>query len=315
MESDRFTTAKNIVVLALDDRMLYGFHVLAHSVIATARSAPFFVVGFLRGKLSKNSQAYVKEVLDWCGVDYQLVEYSAHELFTERRHLTATTFLKFVIADELQQPHLWLDIDTMVTSGWDEIFDDIRKAPGEIGIVVAEKIESPHTRFDGFNAGVLGWTAHPRQPWLETLAGLPTKRFSSEQHLFNLLYAGRTTTVPADFNFLSSWHREFRHEKPPKIVHYSGPLKPWQLHRAQAPAWRTINPTWQVWFDAERRLLADIQGSTLARPTKRVARKALFSGRMNVGKGSAASWLLKILAILGPLSTPLTRALAQRRKK
>lgn len=313
MQSERFTTTKNIVVLALDDRMVYGFHVLAHSLVATARSEIFIVVGHLSGKLSPKNRAYVKTVLSWCGIDHEIVEYQPHELFTERRHLTATTFLKFVISDELSNAHLWLDIDTMVTPGWDTIFDEMRDAPDATGIVVAEKIDSPHTRFDGFNAGVLGWTASPRQKWLPTLASLPEKRFSSEQYLFNILYTGRTSAIAANYNFLSSWHEQFRAEEPPKIVHYSGPLKPWHLHRVHALSWRSINPTWQLWFSAEERLLADIKHSPLARETARAARKALFSGRTNLGKGSSASWLLKIFAILGPVGSPIGRMLARRR--
>jgi hypothetical protein len=312
--TDRFSTRKNIVALGLDDNMVYGFLVLAHRLARTPRDEVFLVVGYFPGKLSAKNVDLIGRYLSWLAVEHDIVEYSPHELFTERRHLTTTTFLKFVISDELRQPHLWLDIDTVVTSGWDSIFGAIRDAPGSAGLVVAEKIPGPDTRFEGFNAGVLGWTEKTREDWLPALASLPEKRFSSEQYLFNTLYSGKTSSVGSEFNFLSSWHRNFDPENMAQIIHYSGPLKPWHLHRFHASRWTKINPTWSVWFQAEREMMTDIKGQGFASTVAMHCRRALFSGRLHTGKGSAASWVLRVLAILGPLGAPLTWLLVTRAK-
>jgi lipopolysaccharide biosynthesis glycosyltransferase len=311
---DRTNTPKNLVALALDDKMLYGFLVLAYSLVKTARKDIFLLVGYFPEKLSQANVDLLSTFLDWLGVDYDVVRYLPHALFSERRHLTMTTFLKFVISDELPRPHLWLDIDTVVTSGWDELFDAIDTAAPEAALIVAEKIEGPQTRFEGFNAGVLGWTKAPRQEWYATLSSLPEKRFSSEQFLFNTLYQGKTQRVSSQFNFLSSWHQEFDKDNPPRVVHFSGPLKPWHLHRAHSRNWEGINSTWSLWFQAEEDLLREIRRTPLVNRVNSAARTALFSGRLHTGKGSAASWVLRLLALLGPLGAPVVWALVARAK-
>lgn len=315
MRADRFDTDKNVVVLALDNKMVYGFQVLIQTLVSTSQTNIFVLVGHLEGRLSSANKAHVQMVLEWCQVDHEIVEYPLHELFTERRHLTATTFLKFVISDELRRPHLWLDIDTIVTPGWDTLFEEIARAPRGVGIVVAEKLEGPNTRFEGFNAGVLGWTSTAREQWIDALRDLPEKRFSSEQYLFNTLYSDKTSSVEASYNFLSSWHEDLDGTTLPKVIHYSGPLKPWHLHRAHTANWRGINPTWDIWFAAESEALRSLRGSSLLRSTKRHAHRALFSGRLHMGKGAGASWFLRVLAMLGWAGKPLSWALAKRAKK
>jgi lipopolysaccharide biosynthesis glycosyltransferase len=270
------------------------------------------VVGYFPEELSPRHRDLIGDYLTWRKLDHEFIESDPHELFTERRHLTITTFSKFVIADAVPESHLWLDIDTIVRPGWDEIFESITSAPPEVSLVVAEKIESPHSRFDGFNAGVLGWTASARKPWVESLAALPEKRFSSEQYLFNTLYGDGVVKVESSYNFLSSWHEELPLQPEPRIIHYSGPIKPWHLARRHARAWRTINPTWEFWFASESEFLAEILGSPLETRVARERRRALFSGRLHTGKGALASWVLRSLAVTGPFSTIIMRALQQR---
>ena len=304
-------TSQNVIALALDNRMVYGFMVLAHAIQQTASTAPFLLVGFFSGQLSAANQSLVTRFLEWLEIEHQLVELTPHPLFTERRHLTITTFSKFVISDMVPSPHLWLDIDTIVRPGWDTIFDSIKSTPAGISLVVAEKLDSPHTRFEGFNAGVLGWTDKPRAQWIEQLGLLPEKRFSSEQFLFNNLYKDNVATVGSDYNFLASWHQQLS-EHDPQIIHYSGPVKPWHLARRHVKAWRNINSTWQFWFDAELALNDRAEGSSLEQEIVKHRAIGLHSGRLHTGKGSLANWVMKLLAIAGPLGNPLVNMIKSR---
>ncbi len=305
MSRTKATKIRNTVALAVDDRMVYGFLVLAQTIARLGSPQPRLVVGFFTGELSAQNQDLLSEYLSWLKIEHQWVESEPHSLFTERRHLTITTFSKFVLADALQRPHLWLDIDTIVRPGWDDIFQTINHPPSAGGLVVAEKIVSPHTRFDGFNAGVLGWTGKPRKQWVERLAALPEKRFSSEQYLFNTLYGDDVITVPSSYNFLSSWHQELARSAEPRILHYSGPLKPWHLPRRHVRAWQSINPTWNFWFEAEDEFLRELSSSPLHPKIVREQRRALFSARLHTGKGAFAGWILRSLAVAGPLGIPL----------
>jgi lipopolysaccharide biosynthesis glycosyltransferase len=303
---------QNIVALAVDNRMIYGFLVLVSAILRTASAPVFLVVGYFPSELNESRRDLIRRFLDAWGAKYELLESKPHELFTERRHLTITTFSKFVIADQIAQPHLWLDIDTIVRPGWDDIFATMRKVGTKTALVVAEKIVSPHTRFEGFNAGVLGWTAAPRKAWVDALASLPEKRFSSEQYLFNTLYSDSFVTVEPDYNFLSSWHAELPAHPNPRVIHFSGPIKPWHLARRHVSAWQSINPTWDFWFSAEDAMVREPLSGELLATLLRLRRSALFSGRLHTGKGALAGWVMRFLAVAGPLGDVVVGVLRRR---
>ena len=305
-------SGRNIVALAVDDRMIFGFLVLVHAILRTASRPVLLIIGYFPTELSPSNRSTIRTFLEFWAADYELLESEPHELFSERRHLTITTFSKFVIADQVPGPHLWLDIDTIVRPGWDDIFATMRKVGNQKSLVVAEKLVSPHTRFEGFNAGVLGWTSAPRKAWVEALASLPAKRFSSEQYLFNTLYSDAYVTVGSTFNFLSSWHAELSSHPNPLIIHFSGPVKPWHLARRHAEGWDNINPTWSFWFRAERELLGEVVPPKLSQKLKSLKRSALFSGRVHTGKGAVAGWVMRFLAVAGPFGDVVVRILKQR---
>lgn len=305
-------TTENVVALALDDKMVYGFLVLVHSLLTTSTRPLHLLVGYFEGKLSTANVDLVGDYLRWLGADYEVRELTPHELFTERRHLTITTFSKFVLSDQWDGAHLWVDLDTVALPGWEGMFDAMHAAPEGVLLVVADKIAGPNTRFDGFNAGILGWTRHPRKDWLPELANLPEKRFSSEQYLFNTLYLGSVDYVDVGYNFLSSWHKNLATTENVRIIHYSGPIKPWHLARRHRGAWRTINPTWEHWFTAEDALWATDMPVKLSKRVAAAKRQALLSGRLHTGKGALAGWVMRALAVLGPLGDPLVAVIKLR---
>ena len=302
----------HLVALALDDNMVYAFFVLVHSLASNATKPFSLVVGHFTGRLAPHHQALIRDFTMHLGIPLDLRELTPNPLFTERRHLTITTFSKFVISDEIPDPHLWIDLDTVARDGWDEFFAYLYSAPKFAGLVVADKLQSPHTRFEGFNAGILGWTGKPRADWLPALASLPENRFSSEQFLFNTLYAESAHAIDVKFNFLSSWHAHTAELERSAIIHYSGPIKPWHLSTRHRKAWDGINPSWAYWFDAESALLAKLKSSPLELALRKLQRQALFSGRLHTGKGALAGWFMRFLAIAGPLGDPLVWLLKKR---
>jgi lipopolysaccharide biosynthesis glycosyltransferase len=304
----------HVVAIALDDHMAYAFFVLVHSLVTTAQAPFHLIIGHFSGRLSPANIEAMKRFLATQGLTYEIRELTPHPLFTERRHLTITTFSKFVISDAVTSAHLWVDLDTVARNGWDDIFSSIHGADQGVPLVVAAKIDSPHTRFEGFNAGVLGWTREKRKPWIDALQSLPEKRFSSEQYLFNTLYSDNNVVVDSRFNFLSSWHAHAVERNRASIIHYSGPIKPWHLARRHRRAWLTINPTWESWFEAEEQLLSSIQPS-MAAELRALARRALTSGRLHTGKGALAGWFMRFLAYGGALGDPLVYFLKSRAQR
>ena len=306
---------RNTVTMALDDHMVFAFCVLTHSLSKTAQSPFELVVGFFPEKLSPINQDLIRSFLSSLSIHHDLRELQPHPLFTERRHLTMTTFSKFVLSDQIDRAHLWLDIDTIVRPGWDQIFQDIAAAPRDAQLVVAKMLPGPHTRFSGFNAGVLGWTTTPRALWEPELADMPEKRFSSEQFLFNTLYGDTSHQIDTAYNFLSSWFRNDEELDSAKIIHFSGPIKPWHLPRRHRTSWLQVNRSWEYWFSAEDALQHSLDSSPLDSRIKRAARNALFSGRLHTGKGALAGWVLRALSIVGPLGSPIVSVIARRSQR
>lgn len=304
----------NLVAIALDDHMAYAFFVLVHSLVTTAQAPLHLIIGHFSGRLSTHNIQVMERFLASHKLSYEIRELTPHPLFTERRHLTITTFSKFVISDAVASAHLWIDLDTVAKRGWDDIFSAIHGAAAGVPLVVAAKIESPHTRFEGFNAGVLGWTREKRKPWIDALQSLPEKRFSSEQYLFNTLYSDNNDVVDSRFNFLSSWHAHSMERNQASIIHYSGPIKPWHLPRRHRRAWLTINPTWESWFEAEELLHSSLPPS-LSQELRALARRALTSGRLHTGKGALAGWFMRFLAYGGTLGDPLVYLLKSRSQR
>jgi len=304
----------HVVAIALDDHMAYAFFVLVHSLVTTAQAPFHLIIGHFSGRLSTANIEVMEAFLATQALTYEIRELTPHPLFTERRHLTITTFSKFVISDAVTSAHLWIDLDTVARTGWDDIFSTIHGAAEGVPLVVAAKIDSPHTRFEGFNAGVLGWTREKRKPWIDALQSLPEKRFSSEQYLFNTLYSDNNVVVESRFNFLSSWHAHAVERNQASIIHYSGPIKPWHLARRHRRAWVTINPTWESWFEAEEQLHSSIQPS-MAAELRALARRALASGRLHTGKGALAGWFMRFLAYGGALGDPFVYFLKSRARR
>lgn len=300
------------VTMALDDHMVYAFCVLTHALTTNAKRPFTITVGFFREKLSAKNLSFVRMVLDQMEVSYELRELTPHELFSERRHLTVTTFSKFLLSDTIVGTHLWLDVDTIVRPEWDLIFDEIDAAPAGSGIVVAKMLTRQHNLTSGFNAGVLGWTSDARADWEPVLAKMPRKRFSSEQHVFNMLYAQSAHQIDVSYNFLSGWFRQQEQLDAAKIIHFSGPVKPWHLPRRHRKSWLAVNRSWEAWFSAEQSFRQAHVGTALSPHLRRAARVALFSGRLHTGKGALAGWVMRAISLLGPLAHPVVRVIMRR---
>jgi hypothetical protein len=56
----------------------------------------------------------------------------------------------------------------------------------------------------------------------------------------------------------------------------------------------------------------EISASPLKSHVLREKRRALFSGRLHTGKGALASWVMRALAVLGPLGTILVTGIQRR---
>jgi lipopolysaccharide biosynthesis glycosyltransferase len=250
------------VAIGVDDMVLYPALVLLFSLNRSTRTPLSVRVGFFRGELSSESRSALTAVAGALGLALSLHEFRPDpRLFVGKRHISPTTFLKFLFAEEISGEFVWLDVDTIVFPGWDEFFPRLVSPSSGTQLLVARKASSEAV---GFNAGVLGWPrGTPRREWRTEVAASAENGFSLEQDIFNNLYRDNLEWLPVQFNFVALWDglgslssEEIR------VLHFAGPLKPWFLKSHLARSCVEADCLWARWYLVEEDMLTsqDLQG-------------------------------------------------------
>lgn len=312
----RASGKKNLLTVAVDDNMAFPLCVVLSSMKRHAASPFSLVVGHLQGSLTDENLRLIKEVAETLGIPVVFRELEPDALFISQGHISPTTFTKFLLSDAIPDSHLWVDADTIVHSGWDQLFDLVRSAPATAELVVAQRGYRGNksvTRTDdpsllAFNAGVLGWPNAPRRPWRDALAVLDSFA-TQEQYLLNHLYSGATFAVPESYNTLTYRVDRVPPGEIPFILHFAGAHKPWHLHRSLSHLCEEYGCPWALWFLEERYLFENMTNSSLRGRLRRAQKKALESSRFRPGRDFSGLNLVTTLRLMGPFKVPLTRLL------
>ena len=294
-----------IVVGAIDDNMAYPLLVWAWSLSQSTTLSPLFVIGHLEDSLSVHHQHMLGECLTALRVRHHFISLSHDARFISQGHISPTTFTKFMLADMVTLPHVWIDVDTVASHGWDDLFDVVRNLPEPLSLVVAKRGKGQSEARGGpsslaFNAGVLGWPGSARKPWSERLSDLPLVE-TQEQALFNELYAHSVHTVSESFNTLTYRIDSLEGSPPPKILHYAGAHKPWHLPRRFRKLCVEYQCPWSLWFAAEEELLEALAQKNVTADLATPRRHALGTGGWSLRSDHRGRLLLTVLRILGPL--------------
>ncbi len=304
----RALASKRVVTGATDNRMVYGLLVWASSLAHTASEPFHLVVAYFEGTLSEKNAALITGVLDHQAIEHSFLKLTLDDRFVTQGHISPTTFTKFLLADAILTPHLWIDVDTVAQEGWDTLFEVVTTSVEPVDLVVAERGDrtsttSPESFVPSdlpFNAGVLGWPATPRRDWakaLATVGDVPT----IEQFVLNLLYAPTCVQVSESYNTLTYRIDSLRGQPSPQIVHYAGAHKPWHLPRRFARSCLAHQCPWSLWFSAETEFLQSLTRSPWVEPVGRLAIETLSSSSLRWGRDHSGVWLLRVLKALGPL--------------
>ena len=307
-ETQRHPSGSPIVSGAVDDVMAYALLPWAYSLHSRARTPPHFVIGFLPGRLSSKNREALTSALECLSISHDFVLLEHDERFIQQGHISPTTFTKFQLSDLLPGQHVWIDIDTVATAGWDAIYGEISSAPTDAHLVVATRGDrapastgttakpSDHP----FNAGVLGWPARTRIPWSEELDNAEVVD-TQEQYLFNNLYAEHLSTFSERFNTLTYRYDQLDSRALPFITHYAGAHKPWHVPRRFSGACLKHRCPWSLWFLAEQELLAKLRNYENFDRIARLQSAALRSGGFGLSRDLRGRALLHALRALGPL--------------
>jgi len=307
-ETQRHPSGSPIVSGAVDDVMAYAVLPWAYSLHSRARTAPHFIIGFLPGRLSSKNRGALTSALEYLSISHEFVLLEHNERFIQQGHISPTTFTKFQLADLLPGQHVWIDIDTVATTGWDTIYGEISSAPTDAHLVVATRGDRAPASTGttskpsnlAFNAGVLGWPARTRIRWSEELDNAEVVD-TQEQYLFNILYAEHLSTISERFNTLTYRYDQLDSRALPFITHYAGAHKPWHVPRRFSAACLTHRCPWSLWFLAEQELLAKLRNNENFGQIARLQSEALRSGGFGLSRDQRGRALLHLLRALGPL--------------
>jgi len=298
------------VAVAIDSNMVFPLAILLSSLSAHSHTPPGLTMGYLEGALDVTEREFLSAVCEHLGLDYQWLELGNDPRFINQGHISPTTFAKFLLADAIKESHLWLDADTVVLPGWEEIFALIQRAKKTSGLVVARRDDThadPPAQAEGalpFNAGVLGWPKRPRKDWSSVLTSLEEVA-TQEQYLFNKLYAPEATWVSEKFNMLTYRTDRLSSESPPFIIHYAGAHKPWHLPRTLAGRCLSYHCPWSEWFRAEQAFLTALGGTPLHTQALGQQKKALSAGKIRWQRDHAGLVFIRLLRLFGPAARPL----------
>lgn len=305
--------AENHVVCAVDSHMSYALAILLSSLENT-RSAPFRVtIGFLEGTLPESDRTFLMEVCRNLKVTMNFLPLETREVFITQGHISATTFAKFLLADVVEGPLLWIDADTIALPGWDGIFSDILRCTEAEGLVVAARGSNSSKNSSApsglaFNAGVLGFPGGAKREWETPLSSL-RRVDTQEQFLFNQLYAETAVRVSENYNLLTYRVDSLNSENMPFIIHFAGAHKPWHLRRDLTATCKSHRCPWSEWFKAETDFLAQISGSSLRNDLMGRQQSALSSGKIRLRRDHSGYIFLRSLRSLGPAARLVTLVL------
>ncbi len=245
------------VVLAADEQYL------PYAVCSLAQLARFghradqvtvIVPGTIRDSVSTD----LKKTSSCYGLDLDvrpisgLAPLHANGLLSESGHISHFTYVKLFLAESL--PHLddvlYLDIDTLIRAPLDTLLSwELRHPLGSV-----EELWQNSRRLFGtsrdpyFNAGVLRMSLERMRRegiWQQAQELLSTRRGLrfQDQDIMNLLLRDRIDILPATYNVFDSLfqaNRDVWSMRDPAIVHFAGPVKPWQeaAHSRFAVEWR-----------------------------------------------------------------------------
>ncbi len=281
---DKSRSLPDLVTLGVDDNVVYPALLLIFSLHRAKTPRLEVQVGYFTGHLSLPNQRAIMSVASGLGIDLSLREFAFDkDLFVGKRHITPTTFLKFLFADLLLDPFLWLDVDTIVLPGWELIFERLAEAESTTELLVARKANIQATEF---NAGVLGWPRRlVRREWRQQVSSKSAEGFSLEQDIFNALYKDALEWVPPGFNFVALWE-DLVDQLPGdlSVLHYAGPLKPWFLKEHHKNSCKKAKCLWAQWFEFEEQAFLSPELSDSLDTLKRLKDESLTSYSEYVGK-------------------------------
>ena len=245
MESKRpFTVATGV-----DDNYVLPLLVMIYSAKVNSTKKFHLTFGFDSNELSISNQEMLSEVLKLLEVSFDFVPITLSKGMDAYAHLSPTSYLRLLLADDISGLMLWLDSDLLCLPGWDSIYLEHSNLPnGKVLSAVRDAYISnlgsnyagdsnneslKKVGVDYFNSGVSlidcdKWRAlnYP-QEWPKLLREIDIRGFKmGDQDIMNFLCHRQVHYLPWEYNALAVV-KNHNSKLRPFISHFAGSTKPW----------------------------------------------------------------------------------------
>jgi len=275
--------SKNVVVTAIDDNYVLPFLVMLYSAKKNAIKEFRCVLGFEPKNLSETHRDLILKCSNALNITLDFMPLSLSESSRDNNHITAIAYAKLSMADVMPGTVLWLDVDLICRLGWDKIFDTTREALQtktlagvKDSVVTAESYRSYSRNLalakkgnDYFNTGVLMFNCEMWRSngiplrWPHVQKNYINLGFQySDQCVINYVIKDSFYLLSSEFNVLA-FHSSKDLRKRAKILHFAGPIKPWNYRKYSLSVFVSCFSYLDIWdyLKLQKEFIDSIKGS------------------------------------------------------
>ena len=239
---------RNIAV-AFDDNYLFPFFLLAFSISKNSSRLPNIYIANVNSTLSKKSQNILEQFCKFLGLKIEIFEAEVPKNLQTDSRISIAAYGRLWMADNIPDDFVYIDTDSLLLPGWEEIFDFLKLLDQEKRLIFAAmptEVNAPPSWSIGlgdkthyrFHSSILvishkKWKKHFQSemnlPW-QTIA-LRHDVLSSgyhDQSILQYVAQGNFLHLPKDFvSFATKYTSET------KIITSGVWKKPWTVPRNQ----------------------------------------------------------------------------------
>ncbi len=239
------------VAVGIDDKFVFPFLTMIFSALKHSEMNFSVIVGFDPNLLHEKNRTLISEILKRLRIDFVFFEVALPSEYKQTTHIPASTFIRLLLADALEETFLWLDCDLICEPGWDRLLNLKSYSTDSIIFAAVDSVvlnlgPSPNKArllagSNYFNSGVMVVNARKwnRQgmglAWRGALAKYEEYHFQfADQCILNFIASDFWTPLDPSFNQLELISRR-SNSSTPKIRHFAGPVKPWHYTSEWSP--------------------------------------------------------------------------------
>jgi lipopolysaccharide biosynthesis glycosyltransferase len=231
--------AKQLIVCGFDDGYVWPWMVHLFSGEQSRERPVHRALAVTADSLNEANKELIRDVARWLNVPITWLDIELPRALPISHHLTDMTYARLTLADTLDETFVWMDVDTLLSAGWDALSSLPQPAPGFVTRAALNPLGSESLYNEAairagdayFNAGVM--QVNPRtwqdegfpQQWVGLSTEYSSRNFQYwDQCILNYLLVGANEVLDDQFNW--------RTTAPPDkgtTPHVNNGRKPWNL--------------------------------------------------------------------------------------